>query len=638
MKKISLVQVNFQQGPIECNAFYLPYAVGCIWSYANQFPEVQNNFKLEHVIWRRSEVTETAKTLSNQDIVAFSCYIWNRNYNHALARAIKELNPNCVIIFGGPQPAVTKKSIFKDNPEIDIVIKGEGEQTFKSLLENWDNPEIVPGLLLNQSGNVVDTGAAARIDDLTTLPSPYLTGFFDQLVSDNPDVEWNATLETNRGCPYQCTFCDWGSLTYSKVKKFPIDKVLNELTWMSNAKCGAVTVADGNFGIFPERDHSIIDHFISLQASTGYPYMWQSAWAKNQKKEVIDIIDKLTQSTKSFNQGLTLSLQTLDDNVLNIIRRKNMHENNIVQVFQQAEQKNIPVFTEMILGLPGESLTSWKENFYKMCRMGLHSNIDVTSSQLLENAEMNLVQREIYKIETVEMFDFIGSGHDKDQWRESIATTCSTIDMPIKDMAQALVFVWYFTTFHNQGYSNWISRFVYKHCGIDYRDFYEGLWLRLQQDPWFKQRIDQITKSCTLWLEEGATQHPKIGDIIINSWNLFYATAMEIQLHRTLDHVFNILNEYILQYNINEDLQRDLMKLQSNYVVDFNQVDLYPVVLPFEYNIHDYLVRDLELEQGKFKYKFEFPFNKETTLTTYLERLFYSRKSSYGRTKITHEN
>lgn len=638
MKSISLVQVNFQQGPTECNAFYLPYSVGCIWSYANQFADIQDNYRLEHIIWRRNDINETAALLSTQDIVVFSCYIWNRKYSYHLAQLIKKLNPNCTTIFGGPQPAITKKDIFKNNPEIDIVVKGEGEITFKNLLSNWNNPESVPGLLLNHNTEVVDTGEAPRIQDLTELPSPYLTGFFDKLVADNPDVEWNATLETNRGCPYQCTFCDWGSLTYSKIKKFSLEKVFAELTWMSQNKCGVVAVADSNFGMFPDRDHQIVDHFINLQIDNGFPYMWQAAWAKNQKKEVIDIIARLTQSTKSFNQGLTLSLQTLDDNVLTIIRRKNMHENNIAQVFQQAEQKSIPVFTEMILGLPGESLESWKENFYKMSRMGLHSNIDVTSSQLLENAEMNLVQRKIYDIKTIEVFDFIGAGYNNDEYRESIAATCSTIDMPKEDMAQALTFVWYFVTFHNQGYSNWISRYLFKHCNVDYRDFYEGLWEHIQKHPWFKQRVEQIQKSFTSWLDTGFTYHPEVGGVNINSWNIYYVTSMEIQLYQLFDMVFDMLNDYIVQYNIDPDIQRNLMQLQRSYITNLLRLDQFPNTQTFDYNIYDNLVSHAELVKAPVKYRFDFPFTHETETSTYLERLFYSRRSNYGRAKITHEN
>ena len=67
--------------------------------------------------------------------------------------------------------------------------------------------------------------------DLDVLPSPHLTGVFDHIVKNNSNYKFHMTLETNRGCPYQCTFCDWGSLTYNKIKKFDIDRVFAEIEW-----------------------------------------------------------------------------------------------------------------------------------------------------------------------------------------------------------------------------------------------------------------------------------------------------------------------------------------------------------------------------------------------------------------------
>ena len=72
----------------------------------------------------------------------------------------------------------------------------------------------------------------------------------------HPEVRWNVTLETNRGCPYACTFCDWGSLTYNKVKKFCLNRVYDELEWVGKNGCDFISLADANFGMFPERDMS----------------------------------------------------------------------------------------------------------------------------------------------------------------------------------------------------------------------------------------------------------------------------------------------------------------------------------------------------------------------------------------------
>ena len=266
MKQISMVQVNFQQGPKELNAHYLPYSAGIIWSYANQFESIKQAYTLNHVLWRRESIDSAVSKLAEQDVVALSSYVWNRNYNYALAKRLKEINPSCCIIFGGPEPAIADPKIFVKHPYVDVIIKKEGEYIFKNVLDSIDNLESVTGLVLNVNGQALDTGTSPRIDELDTIPSPYLTGFFDKIVADNPNVEWNATLETNRGCPYACTLCDWGSLTYNKIKKFNLERIFAELEWIANHKCGFLSVTDANFGIFVERDNLIIDKFIELHA------------------------------------------------------------------------------------------------------------------------------------------------------------------------------------------------------------------------------------------------------------------------------------------------------------------------------------------------------------------------------------
>ena len=88
----------------------------------------------------------------------------------------------------------------------------EGEETFTQILEQ-----------IQQGDTPLSVYQGARLNDLE-IPSPMLSGVFDDIIKNNPDYVFNITLETNRGCPFQCTFCDWGSLTYAKIRKFPPGK------------------------------------------------------------------------------------------------------------------------------------------------------------------------------------------------------------------------------------------------------------------------------------------------------------------------------------------------------------------------------------------------------------------------------
>ena len=85
-KIISWINPNFQQGPKEFNAYYLPYSPGVIWSYVRQFDSVSNHYELGDFIWRRDPVEQAVEILSKADIVGLSTYVWNRNYINVLAR------------------------------------------------------------------------------------------------------------------------------------------------------------------------------------------------------------------------------------------------------------------------------------------------------------------------------------------------------------------------------------------------------------------------------------------------------------------------------------------------------------------------------------------------------------------------
>ena len=92
--KISLIQPNFQQGPREFNAHYLPYSVGVLWSYAGQFPNIHDNFTLDKIIWRREKIELVARSLEKNSILAFSTYVWNKRYNLLL---VSLLRSSCLI-------------------------------------------------------------------------------------------------------------------------------------------------------------------------------------------------------------------------------------------------------------------------------------------------------------------------------------------------------------------------------------------------------------------------------------------------------------------------------------------------------------------------------------------------------------
>lgn len=636
-KSISLIQPNFQQGPKEFNAHYLPYSVGILWSYAQTFPLIRDNFKLDKLIWLRENIGSTLESIKDSDVAAFSTYVWNKNYNYALAKKFKEKNPNSIVIFGGPEVPITNKYIFKKYPFIDIIIKGEGEITFKNLLEKLaENKPFkdIPGLLINENLESYDTGESQRISSLEDIPSPYLSGVFDNLIKEVKNVEWNATLETNRGCPYQCTFCDWGSLTYNKVKKFDLQRVFDELEWIGKNKCGFVSITDANFGMFIDRDNAIADKLLEVQAKYGYPYTFSVAWAKNQKAEVFDIVFKLIKSPK-FNQGLTVSVQSMDLDVLENIKRRNLDQHKISDIFSLCDKNNVPVYTEVILGLPGETKKSWKEGFWKLFRAGNHIGITILQAQMLENAEMNLSQKELYQIKSVPVYDYMSGSYNYDELQESVEVVISTKDMPFEDMLDSQVFSWYINTFHINGLTTYISRFLQKAHNVDYEEFYNKFYEFLQKDPWFIKEFTELRHYYRNWMTDGKINHPSISNIEVHGWNIVHRATLNIHAERKYDYVFNLISQFVkTTFNFDSNLLDQLIKFQTYFVIDYDKIYLYPIKFQFDYDFLGYIQEDKELNNPVI-YKYDFFEDRKITIERFLENIYFSRRRNFGKAWIT---
>ena len=631
-KTVSLVQVNFQQGPVELNSFYLPYSIGMLWSYASSFEHIANNYELDHVLCFRNPTDITAERLATSNIVIFSAYVWNKSYNYQLAKKIKALNPQCILIFGGPEMPVTDPLIFEKLPFIDIVVKKEGEVVFKSILENLDNLDTVEGLLLNKELKVHDTGNSKRIDNLDILTSPYLSGFFDKLVQDNPQVEWCATLETNRGCPYQCTFCDWGSLIYSKVKKFDLERVYAELEWIGKNKCGFLFIADANFGIFPERDNLIMDKLIEVQGKYGYPYSVLCCWAKNQKEEVVAIASKMAKS--KMNNGLTISVQTLNEQVLDIIKRKNLDQHKIEEIFEICEKNQMPVLTELILGLPGENLASWKDNIWKIINAGNHHGIDMYQAELLVNAELTLVQKEIYNIKGTTVYGYLG-GSPEDEAQETIDVVTSTRDMSFDDMVEAQFFNSFIRTFHINGFSSIASRFLKKYKNVDYKDFYQEFYNYFYSDPWYKNTELEIKEYYTTWMTDGKLNPKKVGSIDIQGYNLMHLTMLKMYIENKHDAFFTMLSTFLDRYELDPVIKDNLIKFQKNFVLTYDKVKELPIQDTFDINVFDYILNGADLKFEPITYNFDFNVDKNVTPVMFLELVYFGRRRNFINAQVS---
>ena len=120
MKKLKVYssQFNYQYG----NSIHFPYSIASLFAYIKSFPELDKKLQFEKTFIFRNKLDEYIETIENPDILLCSCYVWNWEITKFLAREVKQVNPNCIIIFGGPQVPNNSKDFFKENPFVDIVL------------------------------------------------------------------------------------------------------------------------------------------------------------------------------------------------------------------------------------------------------------------------------------------------------------------------------------------------------------------------------------------------------------------------------------------------------------------------------------------------------------------------------------
>ncbi len=267
--RIGLVQIN--------NAFsgqhYLPYSVGLLQAYIEKYAQQPEHYTFLEMIHSRMPVEAAVEALQTADIVGFSAYVWNINISLKIASSLKTINPNVLIVFGGPQVPDKAEQFLRDNPFIDLVCHGEGEAVFLSIVEHHpaESWQDIPSIsYIARDGTLVNNQKTQRITNLSDIPSPYLKNVFRPLMQANPQTKWLALWETNRGCPFSCTFCDWGSATAAKVYTFDMDRLYQEIEWFASSQIEFIFCCDANFGILP-RDYDIVEYAAGVKQRSGYP-------------------------------------------------------------------------------------------------------------------------------------------------------------------------------------------------------------------------------------------------------------------------------------------------------------------------------------------------------------------------------
>lgn len=338
----------------------LPLAAGLLVATARATPGLAAvDFGIE--VKRRS-VEVAAERMAGAAVVGFSLYTWNQRYSLAVAAALRARSPSTLVVVGGPsvprrEPEL--EAFLVANPAVGLAVLGEGELAFREICERvlaGASARGVAGAAWLEAGRAVRAATRDRLkfEGFSATASPYLDGTFDELV-ESGEVEVpvvSAVFETNRGCPFSCSFCDWGQATESRVNELPLERVLGELAWAARARVPYVYLVDANFGI-RKRDPGIIAHIAELKAQTGAPRFVYFHLTKNANARNLRTVELLQEA--GIESQVSLSMQDFDRRVLRAIRRDNIDPADALTLRERCHERGLPTSNELLLGLPEQT-------------------------------------------------------------------------------------------------------------------------------------------------------------------------------------------------------------------------------------------------------------------------------------------
>jgi putative methyltransferase len=584
-----LVQVNVQYGA----NVYLPYSVGLLQAYAQSVKEIADNFQFKEFIFLRDDPGTVARGLDRPAVVGFSCYLWNWEWSKAVARDIRRRHPGCLIVMGGPQVPVRSTNFFHKHPYVDLLVHNEGEIPYaeillERLLEAPDYTRI-EGLSVKVAGNQChQTPPRARLSNLDVLPSPYLEGTFDKLL--RYPYSFAACQETHRGCPYSCTFCDWGSATYTKVRPFGDERLVREFEWFGQNKMEYVFNCDANYGLL-QRDLALTKQMAETKRKYGYPKGFRANYAKNSNLKTFEIAKLL--NDVDMTKAISLAFQSMDDHVLELIKRKNIKIDNCRELLQLYRREGIPTFTELIMGLPGETYDSFVEGIDRLLEAGQHDGLNVYICSALPNSEMSdpaYIQEHGLEIVTSPI-SLVHTSPSADQAIEYNDIVVATNTMPRRDFVSTFLYTWAMQCFHCLGLTQYSARFLHAKYGLAYRAFYEGLLYYARANPntltgQQLQLVSDIVHAATEGGEWGVVL-PRFGNMM---WPTEEATFLNLVVEK--ERVYQELSEFLTrliadkEFDMAEDLLEDLLTYQRYSVTD----PFTPDRLSFDlrYDLHGY--------------------------------------------------
>lgn len=412
------------------NHICTPLGVGFIGEYVkSQYPgQIKSRlFKSP------TALIEAIRSGEKPDIVGLSNYSWNVEINKLVAKRIRQECPDAVIVGGGPHVRIDLKGIedfLRKEDFFDYYAMFEGEMPFAALVGEM----LGAGKILKPDDCKKDIAGVAFLSndrlsylprptskkgDLDIIPSPILSGALDEFL-DSP--YFLPLIETNRGCPFACTFCAWGISVLNKVRTFSLERVMAEIDYVAKkSRASHWYFTDANFGML-ERDIEIAKALRKAEQSSEYLQRVSINWAKNSSRYCTEIAHIL----KGVCDPL-VAVQSTDEAVLEHSKRANIKMSTILDLVEQGRRDGIAMTTDVLAGLPQETLESHLNTLRDVYAIGFES-FNVGQIRMLPGSELETTEsRKIHGIETkfryIAGFFGVYDGEPCCEYEESIVKT-----------------------------------------------------------------------------------------------------------------------------------------------------------------------------------------------------------------------
>ena len=588
MRTFYLVQI----GVSFVSPVFLPYGTGCIAAYLKQDKEITENFNIPDIVVMREKPQDIIKRFVNPDYVAFSCYSWNIEYNKVVAKMLKEKFPDLKIIFAGHQISPDGETL-KELDYVDYLMHNEGEETTKLFLKALIHASPLSSVpnLSYRSGEKIITTEKYIPEDISKYPSPYLSGVFDNLMKEFPDREFHATLETNRGCPYSCAYCEW--CFTKKVRPFPMEKIKKEIEWIASHKLKYCYCADANFGIL-DRDVDIARYVVEQKKKYGYPDVFKPCYAKESDDNVFKAGYIL--NSNSTDKGVTIAYQTLCPEALENIGRRNLTLEHFSSLDLRYTQAGIPTYTELILGLPGETYESFCKGMCSLLESGQNNSMTVYECQIYPNSPMAAPEyRKKHGIKTA-MIPMLGIHYNPvfNGVEENLEIITETATLPKNDWVKANLFSVVLQTFHHLALLRFFAIYLHREKAVSYYDFYTSLYDFIYDESegflhdlfaeLFERKSDTDTADWTYQKDYFGTT------------GYYFEEGAFLELIRSGDVFWKEIEPFLKKFNIETEVFEQLLLYQKGVL---RTLDKNEVSLDLKYNFYNYF----EDQSGKTELK-----------------------------------